>query len=111
MNDQRRSSIRKCIKILQPLTTREECEDVKSTLEEILCDEDESRDNIPESLQDSDRYQISEEASDALEDAISSLEEAINCFDDKDESGNYNQSGAREYMNEAIESLEQIDGI
>ena len=105
MNNQRRSSIRKCIKILQPLTTREECEDVKSTLEDVLCDEDDSRDNIPESLHDSDRYQISEEASDALEDAISSLEEAASCFDDD------NLSGARECMNDAIETLKQIDGI
>ena len=52
-------------------------EDVKVELESIMSDEDEYRDNMPESLQESERYQNSEDASSSMEGAMEALDEAI----------------------------------
>ena len=55
-------------------------EELKSSIEEIQ-EEDEGgdgrRENMPENLQGSERYERSEEASGNLSDAISSLEDSI----------------------------------
>ena len=51
-------------------------EELKSSIEEIQ-EEDESRENMPEDLLGSGRYERSEEASGNLSDAISSLEDSI----------------------------------
>ena len=45
-------------------------------------EEDEARDNMPESLQESDRYTQSEEASEALCSAINSLAEASSALEE-----------------------------
>lgn len=55
-------------------------------LEEIAAEEDESRENIPESLQNSERYEISEMCS-------SNMSEAIDCI-----------SSASDYLEEIVES-------
>ena len=55
--------------------------DLKDLLEEIMSEEEEYRDNMPESLQTSERYEISETASDNMDSALSSLEEAIEYLD------------------------------
>lgn len=52
-------------------------EDVKVELESIVADEEEYRDNMPESLQESERYQKSEDASGSMEEAMELLDEAI----------------------------------
>lgn len=52
-------------------------EELKSQLETILEEEQESFDNMPESLQDSERGQLSQEAIDNLESAVSSFEEVM----------------------------------
>ncbi len=47
-------------------------------LESIKDDEDEARENVPENLQAGDAYAASESAGDAMADAISDIESAIN---------------------------------
>lgn len=52
--------------------------EAKDRLETLHDEEEEYRDNIPENLQGSERYERAEEAVDALDSAMSSLEEALN---------------------------------
>ena len=59
-------------------------EDLKSDLEALKEEEEEYRDNMPENLQSSERYELADEACnnlnyafDDLEDAVSYIEEAI----------------------------------
>ncbi len=68
MNKQRRKSIGEVISKLEEL--REE-------LDGIMSDEQEAFDNLPESLQESDRGNAMQEAIDNLDYAMSSFEEAI----------------------------------
>lgn len=49
----------------------------KEELESIKDEEDDARENIHENFQNTELYEDSEEWSDALEDAISSIEEGI----------------------------------
>ena len=56
---------------------RNQLYDLHDLLEEIQQEEEEYRDNIPENLQGSERYERADEACDNLFSAISSLEEAI----------------------------------
>lgn len=67
MNIKRRKRLRE---ILTTIT------DVSSEIETLRDEEDEARDNMPESFQDTDRYSESEEASDAMDSAIDSLNDA-----------------------------------
>ena len=50
-------------------------EDIKYKLESILADEENYRDNIPENLQGSERYETADEACDALSNAVDSVDE------------------------------------
>ncbi len=67
MNQERRERIKKTVIKIS------EC---VGELESIKDEEDDSRDNIPENLQGGDAYQQSEDCSDALQDAIDSINEA-----------------------------------
>lgn len=69
-------------------------ETARSILEDILNEEEDARDNIPESLQDSDRYQVCEESCDLLEQAI-------------DELGDEEDTDIGDVLN----TLAQIDGV
>ena len=51
--------------------------DLHDTLEEVKDEEEYSRNNMPENLQDSERYEKADKAVNDLEDAISLLEEAM----------------------------------
>lgn len=51
--------------------------DIKADLEEITCEEEEYRDNIPENLQSSEKYERADEACDNLNDAADTLNEVI----------------------------------
>lgn len=51
--------------------------DAQSRLEDIMQEEEDARDNIPESLMYTERYEKMNEACDFLYDAISNLEESI----------------------------------
>lgn len=55
----------------------EQIESLRDELEDLRNDEDEYRDNMPENLQCSARYEQSEEASGNMGDALSYLEDAI----------------------------------
>ncbi len=68
MNDKRRKRIREVVARLESCST---------DLESIKDEEDETRDNIPENLQNGDRYCESEECSDKIDDAISDIRSAI----------------------------------
>ncbi len=46
-------------------------------LESIMNDEEEYRDNMPENLQGSERYDIADAACDAMQEALENLEDAI----------------------------------
>ena len=52
-------------------------ENVKNNLTAICDEEDEARWKMPENLESSDRYERSEECSDAISDAADSVDDAI----------------------------------
>lgn len=52
-------------------------EEISDALESIKSDEEEYRDNIPENLQSSERYEKAEEAVCMMEDAIDNLSDAM----------------------------------
>lgn len=52
-------------------------EDIKADLEEITYEEEEYRDNIPENLQSSEKYERADEACDNLNDTADTLNEVI----------------------------------
>lgn len=52
-------------------------ERAKEQLEELLAEEEECRDNMPESLQDTERYERMEEACSNMEEAVEGLESAL----------------------------------
>jgi len=62
-------------KQLQALLDR--FEELQAELEGLQTEEEESRDNIPENLWGSERYEKAEETCSYLEDAVGSLEEMV----------------------------------
>lgn len=56
-------------------------EELKSSLEDLHAEEEEYRDNMPENLWGSERYDKAEAAIANMENAISALEEAISSID------------------------------
>ena len=59
----------------------DQLEELKGSLEDLQAEEEEYRDNIPENMQDSERYEKADDACDNLSDAVDSLEEAIACIE------------------------------
>ncbi len=51
--------------------------DARDNLEMVMQEEEEYRDNMPENLQGSERYEKAEEACDNLDSAIRSLDEVL----------------------------------
>lgn len=51
--------------------------ELRDLIEEVKYEEEEYRDNMPENLQCSERYEIADTACDNLDSAISSIEEAL----------------------------------
>lgn len=68
MNKARRVSLNRIINALTEL---------KDDLETVKGEEEEAMDNMPESLQDSDRYCAMEEAVDNMDNAIDELDDVI----------------------------------
>lgn len=68
MNKARRKNIQDVV---------DQLEELKSTLEDIQGEEEEYRDNIPENLQGSERYEKADEACDTLSGAVDDLEDII----------------------------------
>lgn len=73
MNNQRRKEIDKLISSIDAL---------KNMAEGLLSEEEDYRDNIPENLQGSQRYDDADEACDHLDDAIACIEDAINALEE-----------------------------
>lgn len=73
MNKQRRKEIQKNIQLL---------EEAKNNLENILSDEQDYFDNMPENLQGSIRGEDSEEAIDVLQEAIDAIDECVSSLND-----------------------------
>lgn len=59
--------------------------DAKDNLDEVRDEEECYKDNMPENLQNSERYEKAEAAVDALENAICSLEEALDSIEEAKE--------------------------
>ncbi len=55
----------------------DQLEELKSSLEGLQAEEEEYRDNIPENMQGSERYEKADEASCNLSGAVDNLEEVI----------------------------------
>jgi hypothetical protein len=53
-----------------------------SLLDSIMIDEEEYKDNMPENLQGSEKYKISETACDCMQEAFDSLESAIGSIEE-----------------------------
>lgn len=70
MNNKRRQSVRDAISKIETL------------VQNILNEEQEAFDNMPESLQSSENGMISEDAQESLEATIDALEEAISCLEE-----------------------------
>jgi hypothetical protein len=62
-------------KALQDISTQ--LEELKGCLEDLMEEEEEYRDNIPENLQGSERYERAEEACDNLGSAVDELDTVI----------------------------------
>ncbi len=78
MNAMRRKAINDCMNRIEKI--RLEIEDLSNLIENIREGEEEAFDNLPESLQESDRGEAMQEAIDNLDSALSDLEGI--CFDD-----------------------------
>ena len=72
MNKTRRKALQSII---------EQIEELKGTLEDLQQEEEEYRDNMPENLWNSERYERAEEAISNIEDAVSALEEATSSIE------------------------------
>lgn len=68
MNKQRRKAIQEVI---------DKMEELREELDGIMSDEQDAFDNLPESLQESDRGNAMQEAIDNLDYAMSSIEEVV----------------------------------
>ena len=73
MNNTRRKEIKKAIAIIKTSI---------DLLESILTDEEEAFDNMLDGVKTSDNGIASEEAQDNLNDAIATLEEAVECLEE-----------------------------
>lgn len=72
MNNPRRKKLAKL---------QEQIEELRMALEEVLEEEQEAFDNMPENLQYSEKGERAEGCISALEDAVSNLEEAVENID------------------------------
>lgn len=68
MNRQRRKKLN---------TVKEAIENLKEALEYLAIEEEEYRDNMPENLHESERYETADNACDALREAVGNLSAAI----------------------------------
>ena len=78
MNRPRRKSLRDISVQLEAL---------RASLEVLQEEEEEYLDNMPENFRESERYKVAEEANSHLEDAVSFLEDVIDCIEAATEYG------------------------
>lgn len=122
MNKSRRKRIASVIGTLENITGYDLVEPAKSEIEDILWEEQDAYDNMPENLQYSMRGEESSDAIDSLQEAVDALDEAIdilNEIDGIDNDEDYEETEKEslkeikedevdDYINQAIDNLEQI---
>lgn len=118
MNKSRRKRIASVIRTLESIIDYDLIESAKDELEDILYEEEDAYDNMPENLQYSMRGEESSEAIDNLQEAVDKLDEAIDILNDindlnkEDEDYETEKESKEEdindYINDAISSLEDI---
>lgn len=72
MNKERRKNLR---------DIADRLEELKDSLDGLLGEEEEYRDNIPENLQGSERYEKADDAVSNLEEAVNQMEYVIECIE------------------------------
>lgn len=110
MNKSRRKRIAAVISTLENVGY-DIIESARDEIEDILWEEEDAYDNMPENLQYSMRGEESSEAIDNLQEAVDKLEEAldmINEIDEEDEEKELKEDEIDDCVNQAIDSLEQI---
>ncbi len=80
MNKVRRKEIQRIIEKVEALSG--DFEELLEEIESVKNDEKEYRDNMPENLQSSERYETAESACEALENAYDTLDEAKDQLDE-----------------------------
>ena len=55
---------------------------LKGEVEDILSEEEEYKENIPENMQSGERYDTAEAACDNLQSAVDCIEEALSCLEE-----------------------------
>lgn len=72
MNKSRRASLKRALSYL---------ENASRLIHDAKYEEQDALDNMPENLQNSERYEAMESAIDAMEDAISAIDDVRDCID------------------------------
>lgn len=115
MNNTRRSEIRRIIRKLSVFgsdatLSAEKAKlalDCRSDIEDVLDEEQDAFDSMPEGLQSSYRGEISEESIDYLSEAVEGLDTIEELLDQPD----YDAEKAETALESVIDSLESIDGV
>ncbi len=115
MNNIRRSEIRRILKKLSifgsnDMLSAEEAKQVlgcRGDIEDVLYEEQDAFDSMPEGLQSSYRGEISEESIDYLEESIEGLDAIEELLDQTE----YDAEKAETELENIIDSLESIDGV
>ena len=86
MNKERRKAIYSIIEHLNELNQKmmalsQDLEDTKDTIDDILDEEEEYRDNMPENLQGGERYDKADQACDHLSSAVDHIDNIISAMD------------------------------
>ena len=84
MNKARRKRIGSVIHTLENIIDYDLIESVKDEIEDILYEEEDAYDNMPENLQYSMRGEESSDAIDSLQEAVDNLEEALDSLNEID---------------------------
>ena len=118
MNNTRRKMIASIIMNLRKFSDYDLIEDIKDEIEDILWDEEDAYNNMPENLQYSIRGENSIDAINSLQEAIDTLERAVNILeeievlDDENEEDKIEkesrQNELNDYIDQAISNLEDI---
>lgn len=107
MNNTRRKRIASVIMSLRKFSDYDLIEDIKDEIGDILWDEEDAYNNMPENLQYSMRGENSSDAIDSLQEAVDALEEAIDIFNELDDlKDEYNNT---EDEDEKIEKESEIE--
>lgn len=107
MNKARRKRITTVIRDLGNIRDYSFIESIKDEIENILWEEQDAYDNMPENLQYSMRGEESSDAIDSLQEAVDALDEAIDIFNELDDlKDEYNNT---EDEDEKIEKESEIE--